>query len=119
MHDIDIADRLVRPFFTDDQGKGRTKDSRRDREAGEYGSGDLKTRLDSAVRVSLAVVTEGVTVAPLQGISDVSIKSNVDASQYLSVSFAGPIRSAGAAPKPALTMLIADHARRWPVLTST
>ena len=52
-----------------------------------------------------------MTVAPLQGISDVSIKSNVDASQYLSVSFAGPIKSAGGT-EAALTMLIADHARK-------
>ena len=58
----------------------------------------------------LAVVTEGVTVAPLQGISDVTIKSNIDGSRYLSVSFAGPIRSAGGTKL--LTMLIADHARR-------
>ena len=56
---------------------------------------NLRTRLDNAVRVSLAVVTEGVTVAPLQGVNDVQLKNNVDGSQYLSVSFAGPIRSAG------------------------
>ena len=52
-----------------------------------------------------------VTVAPLQGISDVTIKNNADGSEYLSVSFAGPIRSAGGT-EAALTMLIADHARK-------
>ena len=78
---------------------------------GEYGTYNLRTRLDNAVRVSLAVVTEGVTVAPLQGVNDVQLKNNVDGSQYLSVSFAGPIRSAGGT-EAALTMLIADHIRK-------
>lgn len=110
MHDIDIADRLRALLSQTTKEKAALKIAE-EIAAGEYGSGDLKTRLDSAVRVSLAVVTEGVTVAPLQGISDVAIKNNVDASQYLSVSFAGPIRSAGGT-EAALTMLIADHARK-------
>ncbi|WKT58444.1 hypothetical protein QVH35_03285 [Candidatus Nitrosotenuis chungbukensis] len=55
----------------------------------------LEERLDLAVRVGLAIVTEGVTIAPLQGISEVTIKTNRDGSEYLSVSIAGPMRSAG------------------------
>ncbi|HKZ62304.1 MAG TPA: DNA polymerase II large subunit [Nitrososphaera sp.] len=110
MHDIDIADRLRALLATTTKEKAALKIAE-EIAAGEYGSGDLKTRLDNAVRVSLAVVTEGVTVAPLQGISDVTIKNNADGSQYLSVSFAGPIRSAGGT-EAALTMLIADHARK-------
>ncbi len=77
----------------------------------EYGNGELRTRLDNAVRVSLAIVTEGMTIAPLQGIADVQIKNNSDGSQYLSISFAGPIRSAGGT-EAAFTMLIADHVRK-------
>lgn len=110
MHEIDIAERLRALLATTTKEKAALKIAE-EIAAGEYGSGDLKTRLDNAVRVSLAVVTEGVTVAPLQGISDVTIKSNADGSQYLSVSFAGPIRSAGGT-EAALTMLIADHARK-------
>lgn len=110
MHDIDIADRLRILLSHTTKEKAALKIAE-EIAAGEYGSGDLKSRLDNAVRVSLAVVTEGVTVAPLQGISDVTIKSNGDGSQYLSVSFAGPIRSAGGT-EAALTMLIADHARK-------
>ncbi|HEX2014585.1 MAG TPA: DNA polymerase II large subunit, partial [Nitrososphaera sp.] len=110
MHDIDIADRLRNLLSQTTKEKAALKIAE-EIAAGDYGSGDLKTRLDGAVRVSLAVVTEGVTVAPLQGISDVTIKSNSDGSQYLSVSFAGPIRSAGGT-EAALTMLIADHARK-------
>ena len=47
----------------------------------------------------------------MQGIYDVKIKTNANNSQYLSVSFAGPIRSAGGT-EAALTMLIADHVRK-------
>jgi DNA polymerase II large subunit len=110
MHNIDIADRLRTLLGQTTKEKAALKIAE-EIALGEYGTGDLKTRLDNAVRVSLAVVTEGVTVAPLQGISDVTVKNNADGSQYLSVSFAGPIRSAGGT-EAALTMLIADHARK-------
>ena len=36
----------------------------------------LEEKLDLAVRVGLAIVTEGVTIAPLQGISEIKIKKN-------------------------------------------
>ncbi len=71
----------------------------------------LEEKLDLAVRVGLAIVTEGVTIAPLQGISEVKIKKNKDGSDYLSVSIAGPMRSAGGT-ESAVTMLIADHVRK-------
>jgi DNA polymerase II large subunit len=110
MHNIEIAERLRALLGQTTKEKAALKIAE-EIAKGEYGTGDLRTRLDNAVRVSLAVVTEGVTVAPLQGISDVTIKNNADGSQYLSVSFAGPIRSAGGT-EAALTMLIADHARK-------
>ena len=80
---------------------------------GEYSqpNSTLEERLDLAVRVGLAIVTEGVTIAPLQGISEVKIKKNKDGSEYLSVSIAGPMRSAGGT-ESAVTMLIADHVRK-------
>ncbi|MDH3192145.1 MAG: DNA polymerase II large subunit [Nitrosopumilus sp.] len=71
----------------------------------------LEEKLDLAVRVGLAIVTEGVTIAPLQGISEVKIKKNKDGSEYLSVSIAGPMRSAGGT-ESAVTMLLADHVRK-------
>ena len=110
MHDLDIGDRLRALLSATTKEKTALKIAE-EIALGDYGVDDLRERLDSAVRVSLAVVTEGVTVAPLQGIADVQIKSNSDGSQYLSVSFAGPIRSAGGT-EAALTMLIADHARK-------
>ena len=72
---------------------------------------ELEERLDAAVRVGLAIVTEGVTIAPLQGISGVKIRENKDGSRYLSLSIAGPMRSAGGT-ESAVTVLIADHVRR-------
>ena len=110
MHNIDIANRL-RVLLAQTTKEKTTLKIAEEIALGEYGTGDLRTRLDNAVRVSLAVVTEGVTVAPLQGISDVQIKNNMDGSKYLSISFAGPIRSAGGT-EAALTMLIADHVRK-------
>ena len=110
MHGLDIADRLRNLLSKTSKEKAALKISE-EIAIGEFGDDDLKTRLDSAVRVSLAVVTEGVTVAPLQGISGVNIKDNADGSKYLSVSFAGPIRSAGGT-EAALTMIIADHVRK-------
>ena len=71
----------------------------------------LEEKLDLAVRVGLAIVTEGVTIAPLQGINEVKIKKNRDGSEYLSVSIAGPMRSAGGT-ESAATMLFADHVRK-------
>ena len=110
MHDIDIASRLRTLLEQTTKEKAALKIAE-EIALGEYDTGDLRTRLDDAVRVSLAVVTEGVTVAPLQGISNVQLKNNSDGSTYLSISFAGPIRSAGGT-EAALTMLIADHARK-------
>src|ERR687886_176907 len=110
MHNIDIADRLRTLLSHTTKEKAALKIAE-EIAIGEYGAGDIQTRLNNAVRVSLAIVTEGVTVAPLQGIADVRLKNNMNGTQYLSISFAGPIRSAGGT-EAALTMLIADHARR-------
>lgn len=84
--------------------------------AGEIASGkyDLpkgQSKAEAAVRIGLAIVTDGVTVAPIQGVSAVKIKQNQAGSEYLSVEFAGPIRSAGGT-ESALTIVIADQVRK-------
>src|SRR5919108_3243578 len=94
MHNIDIANRLRALLSHTTKEKAALKIAE-EIAIGEYGMDDIQTRLNNAVRVSLAIVTEGVTVAPLQGIADVQLKNNIDGTQYLSISFAGPIRSAG------------------------
>jgi DNA polymerase II large subunit len=52
-------------------------------------------RAEQCIRTSLTILTEGVTAAGTEGISRVAINSNSDGSRYLSIFFAGPIRSAG------------------------
>ena len=65
---------------------------------------------DQAVRTASAILDEGVTAAPIEGISSVRVKSNQDGSKYLAVYFAGPIRSAGGTDM-ALILVIADYVR--------
>ena len=72
---------------------------------------DLEKSIDIGLRVGLAVLTEAVLVAPLEGISEVRLLNNVDGSQFVSVHFAGPIRAAGGTAQ-ALAVLIADMIRR-------
>jgi len=66
--------------------------------------------LDKAVRVGLAVLTEGILVAPLDGIAGVEVRGS-GKSSYAAISFAGPIRSAGGTGQ-AMSVLIADVVRR-------
>ncbi|MEM3003812.1 MAG: DNA polymerase II large subunit [Candidatus Bathyarchaeia archaeon] len=63
---------------------------------------------DQAIRTALAILGEGVTVAPIQGISSVRVKTNHDNSRYLAIYFAGPIRSAGGT-EMALILVVADY----------
>ena len=65
---------------------------------------------DQGLRTALAILTEGVVAAPLEGISGVKIKSNSDGSKYVAVYFAGPIRSAGGTAA-ALSVLLGDKIR--------
>lgn len=74
---------------------------------GRFGPMKVEQALDQAVRTGLAVITDGVTVAPVQGIYSVSIKKNDDNSEYASISYAGPMRSAGGT-EAALSVLIGD-----------
>ncbi|TFF91945.1 DNA polymerase II large subunit [Candidatus Thorarchaeota archaeon] len=65
---------------------------------------------DKAVRVALAILTESITAAPLEGISKVRIRGS-GASRYLALYLAGPIRAAGGT-EAAVTVLIADYVRQ-------
>jgi len=112
MHDIDISEPL-RDLLKENGKELSALILSKDIALGKHSpqSASLEEKLDLAVRVGLGVVTEGVTIAPLQGISQVKIKQNKDGSNYLSVSIAGPMRSAGGT-ESAVTMLIADHVRK-------
>jgi len=78
---------------------------------GRFGHLDESQGAEQSVRTALAILTEGITAAPLQGISQVAIKENPDSSKYLAVYFAGPIRSAGGTEQ-ALILVVADFVRR-------
>jgi DNA polymerase II large subunit len=78
---------------------------------GRFGMMETEAAADQAIRTALAIMTEGVTIAPIQGIPDIKIKQNLDKSQYLAVYFAGPIRPAGGTAQ-ALTLVVADLVRR-------
>ena len=49
---------------------------------------DMVKSIDVGLRVGLAILTEAVLVAPLEGISEVRLLSNMDGSQFVSVHFA-------------------------------
>ena len=76
-------------------------------ETGEKALAGREALADQAVRTALAILTEGVVAAPLEGIAKVSIKKNFDGTKYLAIYFAGPIRSAGGTAA-ALAVLIGD-----------
>ena len=78
---------------------------------GEKENWNEEQRCDQALRTALAILTEGVVAAPLEGISDVKIKKNFDGTKYIGVYFAGPIRSAGGTAA-ALAVLLGDKIRQ-------
>ncbi|NVM03225.1 MAG: DNA polymerase II large subunit [Candidatus Helarchaeota archaeon] len=78
---------------------------------GEFGLETREQRADQAIRTALGILTEGITAAPIDGIANVEIKQNFDKTEYLAISFSGPIRSAGGT-ETALTILIGDIVRK-------
>lgn len=75
--------------------------------------GDYETKagkIEGAVRTAVALLTEGVVAAPIEGIDRVEILSNDDGTEFVNVYYAGPIRSAGGTAQ-ALSVLVADYTR--------
>jgi DNA polymerase II large subunit len=72
---------------------------------------DQEKLAEQSIRTALAIFTEGLTAAPIQGIAQVKIKTNADRTHYLAIYFAGPIRSAGGTDQ-ALTLVVGDYVRR-------
>ena len=73
--------------------------------------GSPKERVEVALRVGLAVLTEGILVAPLEGLADVEVRTYGSSPPYLELDYAGPIRAAGGTAQ-ALSVLLADIVRR-------
>ena len=78
---------------------------------GKFGALGAREAAEQAIRTALAILTEGITAAPIQGIARVEIKSNSDRTNYLAIYYAGPIRSAGGTEQ-ALTIIVGDYIRR-------
>ena len=55
----------------------------------------------------MSILTEGILVAPLEGLAQVLIGRNDDGTDYCDLYFAGPIRAAGGTAQ-ALSVLLAD-----------
>ncbi|MFB6127326.1 MAG: DNA polymerase II large subunit [Halolamina sp.] len=75
--------------------------------------GDFDSRagkIEGAVRTAVALLTEGVVAAPIEGIDRVELLENDDGTEFINVYYAGPIRSAGGTAQ-ALSVLVADYAR--------
>jgi DNA polymerase II large subunit len=71
----------------------------------------VEARIDAALRVGLAVLTEGILVAPLEGLAEVHLRDARGGSSYIELYYAGPIRAAGGTAQ-ALSVLLADVLRR-------
>ncbi len=78
---------------------------------GKMGIVDKIEILDAAVRSSIAILTEGVVAAPIEGIARVDLGKNYDGTEYLKIFYAGPIRSAGGTAQ-VISILIGDYVRR-------
>jgi len=78
---------------------------------GKFGHLEAEAAAEQAIRTALAIFTEGLTAAPIQGVSKVIVKTNGDRSKYLAIYFAGPIRAAGGTDQ-ALTLVLGDFVRR-------
>ena len=79
-----------------------------DGNVGDYDSREGK--IEGAVRTAVALLTEGVVAAPIEGIDRVELLENDDGTEFVNVYYAGPIRSAGGTAQ-ALSVLVADYAR--------
>ncbi|MEM4254939.1 MAG: DNA polymerase II large subunit [Candidatus Norongarragalinales archaeon] len=98
---FEIAKKILEKQFSLQESQEKT-DSKEDKEK----------LIEQAVRTGLALFTEGVVSAPIEGVSKIKIKQNPDGSDYVGVYFAGPIRGAGGTGQ-AFALLLADYCRKF------
>ncbi len=72
---------------------------------------DKKEAMEVGIRTGFAYHTMGVVASPLEGFVELLIKKRKDGKEYLAVSFAGPIRSAGGTGA-SVSVLIVDYVRK-------
>ncbi len=78
----------------------------------KFKSSDVKKSILDAVRIGLAIMTEGILVAPTEGVQGIERFRNADNSDYVAIVYAGPIRSAGGTTV-ALSVALTDYARKF------
>jgi len=71
---------------------------------------DEEKRIEQAIKTALVLQTEGVVVAPIDGIPKITISRNPDGTQYIDIYYAGPIRAAGGTAQ-VLPLILGDYAR--------
>ncbi len=72
---------------------------------------DEQKRVEQAIKTCLVLSTEGVVVAPLDGVPEIKISRNPDGSSYIDIYYAGPIRAAGGTAA-VLPLILGDYARQ-------
>ncbi len=73
----------------------------------KFSAGNKEKDLEQSVRTAVAILTEGVLVAPTEGIAKVRIHKD----NYAEIYFTGPIRSAGGTAA-AMAVVFTDYARK-------
>ncbi|MBI4052453.1 MAG: DNA polymerase II large subunit [Candidatus Diapherotrites archaeon] len=71
---------------------------------------DTSQRVEQAIRTALVLMTEGVVIAPLDGVPKVLVSQNLDGSKFVDIYYAGPIRAAGGTAT-VLPLILGDYAR--------
>jgi len=72
---------------------------------------DESKRIEQAIKTCLVIETEGVVVAPIDGVPKICVSKNFDGSKYVDVYYAGPIRAAGGS-STVLPLILGDYARK-------
>jgi DNA polymerase II large subunit len=67
-------------------------------------------RLEQAIKTGLVLITEGVVVAPLDGVPEIKISANPDGSRFVDIYYAGPIRAAGGTAT-VFPLILGDYGR--------
>ncbi len=67
-------------------------------------------RIEQAIKTALVLNTDGVVVAPIDGVPQVKISKNPDGTSYIDIYYAGPIRAAGGTSQ-VLPLILGDYAR--------
>lgn len=71
---------------------------------------DEEKRVEQAIKTALVLNTDGVVVAPIDGVPQIKISKNPDGTNYIDIYYAGPIRAAGGTSQ-VLPLILGDYAR--------